>query len=61
LQARVKKSAALIASILFLAIGTIGLAVILTFFHGTWEELIGFVIMISAVVGSGVAAYACHD
>jgi hypothetical protein len=52
--------AALIASALFLGIGTIGLAVILTFVQGSWEELTGFVFMISAVVGSGVAAYACH-
>jgi len=53
--------AALIASVLFVGIGTIGLAVILTVFQGTWEELIGLAIMISAVVGSGIAAYACHN
>jgi hypothetical protein len=53
--------AALIASVLFLGIGTIGLAVILTLFQGSWEELIGLAIMISAVVGSGIAAYACYD
>jgi hypothetical protein len=50
--------ASLIVSTLFMAIGTVGLAVILIIAQGTGTELIGLTIMILTVVGSAIIAIA---